>query len=85
MIIGVISDSHGLLRPEAEERLAGVDHIIHAGDIGDPEIVPRLRAVAPTTAICGNVDTQEWAREFPDWDAVTLGGRSIMCCTTSAI
>ena len=77
MIIGVISDTHGLLRPEAEERLAGVDHIIHAGDIGDPEIVPRLRAVAPTTAIRGNVDTQEWAREFPDWDAVKLAGRSI--------
>ena len=77
MIIGVISDTHGLLRPEAEERLAGVDHIIHAGDIGNPEIVPRLRAIAPTTAIRGNVDTQEWAREFPDWDAVTLAGRSI--------
>jgi uncharacterized protein len=77
MIIGVISDTHGLLRPEVEERLAGVDHIIHAGDIGDPEIVPRLRAIAPTTAIRGNVDTQEWAHEFPDWDAVTLAGRSI--------
>jgi putative phosphoesterase len=77
MIIGVISDTHGLLRPEVEERLAGVDHIIHAGDIGDPEIVPRLRAIAPTTVIRGNVDTQEWAQEFPDWDAVTLAGRSI--------
>ena len=77
MIIGVISDTHGLLRPEAEERLAGVDHIIHAGDIGSSEIVPRLRAIAPTTAIRGNVDTQEWAREFPEWDAVTLAGRSI--------
>jgi putative phosphoesterase len=77
MIIGVISDTHGLLRPEAEESLAGVEHIIHAGDIGDPEIVPRLRAIAPTTAIRGNVDTQEWAREFPDWEAQTLAGRSI--------
>ena len=77
MIIGVISDTHGLLRPEAEERLTGVDLIIHAGDIGDPEIVPRLRAIAPTTAIRGNVDTQEWAREFPNWEAVTLAGRSI--------
>ena len=65
MIIGVISDTHGLLRPEAQERLAGVDHIIHAGDIGSPEIVPRLREIAPTTAIRGNVDTQEWAGEFP--------------------
>jgi uncharacterized protein len=77
MIIGVISDTHGLLRPEAEERLAAVDHIIHAGDIGSPEIVPRLRAIAPTTVIRGNVDTQEWAREFPDWEALTLAGRSI--------
>jgi len=77
MIIGVISDTHGLLRPEAEERLAGVDHIFHAGDIGSPEIVPRLRAIAPTTVIRGNVDTQEWAREFPAWEALTLAGRSI--------
>lgn len=77
MIIGVISDTHGLLRPEAEERLAGVEHIIHAGDIGSPEIVPRLRAIAPTTVIRGNVDTQEWAREFPDREALTLAGRSI--------
>ena len=77
MIIGVISDTHGLLRPEAEERLAGVNHIIHAGDIGSPAIVPRLRTIAPTTAIRGNVDTQDWAREFPDRDAVTLAGRSI--------
>ena len=77
MIIGVISDTHGLLRPEAEEHLASVDHIIHTGDIGSPEIVPRLRAIAPTTAIRGNVDTQEWAREFSTWEAVTLAGRSI--------
>jgi len=77
MLIGIISDTHGLLRPEAEERLAGVEHIIHAGDIGSPEIVPRLRAIAPTTAIRGNVDTQEWAREFPDREALTLAGRSI--------
>jgi putative phosphoesterase len=77
MIIGVISDTHGLLRPEAEEHLASVAHIIHAGDIGSAEIVPRLRAIAPTTAIRGNVDTQEWAREFPTLEAVTLAGRSI--------
>lgn len=77
MLVGVISDTHGLLRPEAEERLAGVDHIIHAGDIGSPEIVPRLRAIAPTTVIRGNIDTQEWAREFPDWEALTLAGQSV--------
>jgi putative phosphoesterase len=77
MLIGMISDTHGLLRTEALEALAGVEHIIHAGDIGGPEIVPRLRTIAPITAIRGNVDTQDWAREFPDWDTVTLAGRSI--------
>ena len=77
MLIGVISDTHGLLRPEAEQCLAGVDHIIHAGDIGSPEIIPRLQSIAPTTAIRGNVDTQAWAKAFPVWEAVTLAGRSI--------
>ena len=77
MIIGVISDTHGLLRPEALARLAGVEHIIHAGDIGRPEIVPRLAQIAPVTAIRGNVDTQPWARAFPAWDVLTLAGRMI--------
>jgi uncharacterized protein len=77
MRIGVIADTHGLLRPEAEERLAGVDHIIHAGDIGSPEIVPRLRAIAPTTAIRGNVDRQAWAKIFPDRERLVLAGQSI--------
>ena len=57
MRIGVIADTHGLLRPEAEECLAGVNHIIHAGDIGSPEILPRLRAIAPTTAIKGSLSS----------------------------
>ena len=77
MRIGVIADTHGLLRPEAEERLAGVDHIIHAGDIGSPDIVPRLRAIAPTTAIRGNVDSQSWARAFPERQLMALAGRSV--------
>lgn len=77
MRIGVISDTHGLLRPEALERLAGVNHIIHAGDIGSPEIVPRLRAIAPTTAIRGNVDTQPWANALPKRETVRLVGRLI--------
>ncbi len=77
MIIGVISDTHGLLRPEAEERLAGVDHIVHAGDIGSPEIVPQLRAIAPTTAIRGNVDKQAWAQSFPPREVVVLADRTI--------
>jgi uncharacterized protein len=76
MLIGVLSDTHGLLRPEALEVLAGVEHIIHAGDIGSPDIVPRLAEVAPVTAIRGNVDTQAWAREVPAWEAVTLASRT---------
>ena len=77
MLIGVISDTHGLLRPEALEALAGVEHIIHAGDIGSPDIIPRLAEIAPVTAIRGNVDTQSWAQAFPPWEVVTLGGRTI--------
>ena len=77
MLIGVISDTHGLLRPEALEALAGVEHIIHAGDIGSPDIVPRLTEIAPVTAIRGNVDTQPWAQDFPAWEVVTLAGRTI--------
>jgi putative phosphoesterase len=75
--IGIISDTHGLLRPEAERALAGVDHIIHAGDIGRPEIMDALRRIAPVTAIRGNVDNGEWAREYPDTKLVRLAGKSI--------
>jgi putative phosphoesterase len=75
--IGIISDTHGLLRPEAERGLAGVDHIIHAGDIGRPEIVDALRRIAPVTAIRGNVDSGEWARQYPDTKLVRLAGKSI--------
>ena len=75
--IGIISDTHGLLRPEAEQRLAGVDHIVHAGDIGRPEIVDMLRRIAPVSAIRGNVDNGEWAREYPDTTLLRLGGMSI--------
>lgn len=75
--IGIISDTHGLLRPEAERRLAGVDHIVHAGDIGRPEIVDAFRRIAPVTAIRGNVDSGEWAREYADTKLVRLAGKSI--------
>ena len=77
MLLGVISDTHGLLRPEAERLLTGVDHIIHAGDIGSPEIIPQLERIAPTTAVRGNVDTQAWAMDFPTREVLTLAGRSI--------
>src|SRR4029077_11203075 len=72
--IGIISDTHGLLRPEAERRLAGVDHIIHGGDIGRPEIIDALRRIAPVTAIRGNVDIDDWAIAYPETDVVRLAG-----------
>jgi uncharacterized protein len=75
--IGIISDTHGLLRPEAERRLAGVDHIIHGGDIGRPEIIDALRRIAPVTAIRGNVDNGDWAVAYPETKLVRLAGRSI--------
>jgi len=74
MKVGVISDTHGLLRPEAVELLRGSDHIIHAGDIGSPEIIPALEKIAPVTAIRGNVDTQAWARGFAETEVVELEG-----------
>lgn len=77
MRIGIISDTHGLLRPEALELLGGSEQIIHAGDIGSPDIVPALEKIAPVTAIRGNVDTQAWARRFPETEVVDLGGVSL--------
>src|ERR1700739_233914 len=74
MRIGIISDTHGVLRPEALELLRGSEHIIHAGDIGAPEIIPELEKIAPVTAIRGNVDTQAWAQRFAETEVVELGG-----------
>jgi putative phosphoesterase len=64
MIVGVISDTHGLLRPEAIETLRGSDHIIHAGDIGDPDILKKLAKIAPVTTVRGNVDRELWAKKI---------------------
>lgn len=72
--IGVISDTHGLLRPEAERCLAGVTHIIHAGDMGAEHVVERLRRIAPVTAIRGNVDIGDWAQNYQETETVRLGG-----------
>jgi len=77
MIVGVISDTHGLLRPEAVELLRGSEHIIHAGDIGKLEIIPTLERIAPVTAIRGNIDTSAWARRYPETQIVELGGLHI--------
>jgi uncharacterized protein len=65
MRLGVISDTHGLLRPEARRALHGVQLIIHAGDVGAPEILTQLKLIAPVFAVRGNVDTQSWAQELP--------------------
>jgi putative phosphoesterase len=77
MIIGVISDTHGLLRPEALAALAGSDHIIHAGDIGAPEILSRLGQIAPVTAVRGNIDKAAWAKRIPETEVLEAGGVSI--------
>jgi len=77
MIVGVISDTHGLLRAEAIEAFGGVDHILHAGDIGAPEVLAALVRIAPVTAIRGNVDIEPWARELPETEVVELGGATI--------
>lgn len=74
MVVGVISDTHGLLRPEALELLRGSHHIIHAGDIGSPDVIPELRKIAPVSAIRGNIDTQPWAAAFPETEVVELAG-----------
>lgn len=75
MLIGVISDTHGLLRPEALTALAGVEHILHAGDVGDPRILDTLREIAPVTAIRGNIDQWGDCAELPATDVVELDGR----------
>ncbi len=75
MRIGVISDTHGLLRPQVLEALRGVDHILHAGDVGDIEILETLHGIAPVTAIRGNVDTYGPCAALPPTEAEELGGR----------
>jgi hypothetical protein len=75
MLIGVISDTHGLLRPEAVAALRGVEHILHAGDVGDVAILDALREIASVTAIRGNVDVSGPCAELPATDVVELGER----------
>ena len=74
MRIGLLSDTHGLLRPEALAFLAGADHLIHAGDIVDPAILDRLRAMAPLTVVRGNNDFGPWADAIAETEWVELGG-----------
>jgi putative phosphoesterase len=77
MVIGVISDTHGLLRPEALTALEGSEHILHAGDVGDVTILDRLRGIAPVTAIRGNIDLSGACAQLPATELVALAGRSI--------
>jgi putative phosphoesterase len=72
MKIGVISDTHGLLRPEAVEALRGVDHILHAGDVGDAAILDQLRQLAPVTAIRGNADRSGACTKLPEIELIEL-------------
>ena len=73
-LIGVISDTHGLLRPEAVEALKGVELIIHAGDIGNPQLLAALTRIAPVQAVRGNTDRGDWAADLPHTRVVEVGG-----------
>jgi putative phosphoesterase len=75
--VGLISDTHGLLRPEAVAFLAGSDHIVHAGDVGDPQILDELARIGPLTVVRGNVDTDRWASRLPETARVVVGGIAI--------
>jgi putative phosphoesterase len=77
ILIGVISDTHGLLRPAAMDALRGSDHILHAGDVGASGILEQLAAIAPVTAVRGNVDKDDWAKRLPKAEVFEAGGVSI--------
>jgi putative phosphoesterase len=72
-VIGLISDTHGLVRPQALVALDGVDLIIHSGDIGKPEVLQSLKTIAPLVAIKGNIDRDAWAKSLPDTKALKIG------------
>ena len=76
-LIGIISDTHSLLRPQAIEALEGVELILHAGDIGNQQVLDALNDIAPVVAVRGNNDKGEWARSLPDWELVEVGKVSI--------
>jgi len=73
MVIGLISDTHGLLRPEALHALRGSQRIIHAGDVGALEILDQLRTIAPVSVVRGNVDKGAWACELPETESIEIG------------
>lgn len=77
MKIGVVSDTHGLLRPEVAQALAGVERILHLGDVGKASILEELKKIAPVTAVRGNVDQTGLCRELPETEVVMIGGRYV--------
>ena len=74
MLAGIISDTHGLLRPEALKALQGVDRILHGGDVGNAAVLEALREIAPVVAVRGNNDKGAWADELPHWEVAELEG-----------
>jgi len=78
LTIGVISDTHGLVRPEALAALRGVNRILHAGDVGSPEVLEALSAIAPVTAVRGNNDKGAWAKALPASVSVNLGSHVVL-------
>ncbi len=77
IVIGVISDTHGLMRPEALAALQGSESILHAGDIGGAEILEQLKAIAPVVAVRGNVDKGAWSQALPETEVFEAGGVSV--------
>lgn len=73
----MISDTHGLLRPQAMRALEGADLIIHAGDVGDPKILEKLKTIAPVFAVRGNIDTDAWAQALPETEVVEMFAATI--------
>lgn len=78
MRIGLISDTHGLLRPEVFDALAGVEHVLHAGDVGSVDILAELEAIAPVTAVWGNTDGFDVRGRVPEVARIELGGASVV-------
>lgn len=77
MQVSVISDTHGLVRPEAIAALSGSELILHAGDIGKPEVLEALQAIAPVIAVRGNNDTEPWAERIPERETIAIEGLSV--------
>jgi len=78
ILVGVVSDTHGHLYPRVLDSLRGVEHIIHAGDVGSPRVLEGLRTIAPVTAVRGNCDLEEWATALPAEARVEIGGVPIL-------